>query len=334
MHEVLVSYSTKDKKWAEAACSVLESRGIRCWIAPRDIIPGTEWAEAIITGIDACKVMVLIFSASANASPHVRREVGRAISKGLTVVPCRVENVRPVGAMDYALGNTHWLDVFTPPVERQMKRLAETVQGLLGRDRGASSTVDVPPLPSDRTRQNASLRGSKTPKWNIRRKHGLIAAAALALVLLLAVSLIGIYWHRKDSASTPKNATTSVLESIPAGQTASTAKSVVAATSPSRSKNGSSSRGSPRNETAILNNSQVTAGLRHVRDGAGFFKSEIVAIVDNALALIAKRYGKELLIETWATVPADRVDAVKAMGKEARAQFFQEWGNSGPASGG
>jgi len=42
-------------------------------------VPGTEWGAAIIAGIDACKVMVLIFSSSANESPQVRREVERAI---------------------------------------------------------------------------------------------------------------------------------------------------------------------------------------------------------------------------------------------------------------
>src|ERR1700683_1072090 len=101
MHEVLISYSKKDKKWADAACSILESRGIRCWIAPRDIVPGTEWGASIIAGIDGCKIMVLNFSSSANASPQVRREVERAISKGLSVIPCRVEDVTPDGAMEY-----------------------------------------------------------------------------------------------------------------------------------------------------------------------------------------------------------------------------------------
>src|SRR5580704_5734102 len=112
MHEAIISYSTNDKKWADAACSVLEGRGIRCWIAPRDIVPGTEWGAAIVAGIDASNVMVLIFSASANESPQVRREVDRAISKGLTVIPCRIEKVQPAGAMEFALSNTHWLDVF------------------------------------------------------------------------------------------------------------------------------------------------------------------------------------------------------------------------------
>jgi len=74
-HEVFISYSSKDKKWADAACAVLERDRTRCWVAPRDITPGTEWRAAIISGMDASKMMVLIFSNHANESPQVRREV-------------------------------------------------------------------------------------------------------------------------------------------------------------------------------------------------------------------------------------------------------------------
>jgi formylglycine-generating enzyme required for sulfatase activity len=139
--QVFISYSSKDKHLADAACALLERHGTRCWIAPRDILPGSEWGASIIAGIDACKIMVLIFSGHANASRQVRREVERAISKGLTLVPCRVENAMPTGAMEYALGNTHWLDAFTPPVERQMEGLAPVVLALL---RAAGTSEEAP----------------------------------------------------------------------------------------------------------------------------------------------------------------------------------------------
>ncbi len=100
---------------------------MRCWIAPRDIIPGDEWGAAIIKGLKSCRLMVLIFSRHANASAQVRREVERAISRGMTVIPVRAEDVVPVGAMEFALGNTHWLDAFTPPVEQKLELLARTV---------------------------------------------------------------------------------------------------------------------------------------------------------------------------------------------------------------
>ncbi len=131
-HDVFLSYSSKDKNWADAACAVLERHRIRCWIAPRDITPGDEWGAAIVKGIKGSRIMVLIFSGHANASAQVRREVERAISQGMTVLPLRVEDVRPKGAMEYALSNTHWLDAFTPPVERQLEVLARSVKTLLG----------------------------------------------------------------------------------------------------------------------------------------------------------------------------------------------------------
>lgn len=45
-HDVFISYSYHDKNVANAVCSAVESAGIRCWIAPRDVLPGMEWGEA------------------------------------------------------------------------------------------------------------------------------------------------------------------------------------------------------------------------------------------------------------------------------------------------
>ena len=42
-------------------------------MAPRDIIPGKEWGEAIIDGISQCPLMILIFSSHSNQSQQVRR---------------------------------------------------------------------------------------------------------------------------------------------------------------------------------------------------------------------------------------------------------------------
>jgi formylglycine-generating enzyme required for sulfatase activity len=139
-HDVFLSYSSKDKNWADAACVVLERHRLRCWIAPRDITPGEEWGASIIKGINGSRMMVLIFSGHANASGQVRREVERAISQGMSVLPVRIEDVRPEGAMEYALGNTHWLDAFRPPIERHLESLARSVKRLLGHD---VESVDV-----------------------------------------------------------------------------------------------------------------------------------------------------------------------------------------------
>ena len=59
--DVFISYSSQDKPTADAACAALESANIRCWIAPRDIDPGRDYAESIIDAIESARVFVLIF---------------------------------------------------------------------------------------------------------------------------------------------------------------------------------------------------------------------------------------------------------------------------------
>jgi hypothetical protein len=54
--DVFISYSTKDKLAADATCAALEAAGVRCWIAPRDIMPGAEWGAAIVKALDHCRV--------------------------------------------------------------------------------------------------------------------------------------------------------------------------------------------------------------------------------------------------------------------------------------
>ena len=158
-HDVFLSYSSKDKTWADAACAVLERHRVRCWIAPRDITPGDEWGAAIIKGLNGSRIMVLIFSGHANASGQVRREVERAISQGMTVLPVRIEDVRPEGAMEYALGNRHWLDAFTPPVERQLELLARSVKTLLANDVESVAAPARRSLPSWRRHRMSLRRG-------------------------------------------------------------------------------------------------------------------------------------------------------------------------------
>ena len=58
---IFISYSTKDRYFANAICSWLEENDLKCWMAPRDISPGIQYGEAIINAINICKVMVIDF---------------------------------------------------------------------------------------------------------------------------------------------------------------------------------------------------------------------------------------------------------------------------------
>src|SRR5258707_1475752 len=129
--QVFISYSSKDKAIADTICQWLESAGIACWMAPRNIEFGSDWTEAIMRGITACRVFVLVFSENANVSGHVRREVAKAFSLGLQVIPFRIEDTLPQTSLSYFLETVHWLDAVTAPLEKHLNSLTERVKKLL-----------------------------------------------------------------------------------------------------------------------------------------------------------------------------------------------------------
>ncbi|HTL19825.1 MAG TPA: TIR domain-containing protein [Steroidobacteraceae bacterium] len=130
--DIFVSYCAKtDRDSAYELVEYTESRGIECWIAPRDVQGGMEWAAEIVNAITLAKVMVLIFSTSANSSPQVRREVMLAVDRGVRVVPFRIEDITPAASLEYFLAGHQWLDAFPPPLEPHYAKLVVCLNTLL-----------------------------------------------------------------------------------------------------------------------------------------------------------------------------------------------------------
>jgi TIR domain-containing protein len=75
--DAFISYASHDTHVAAA----LEDRGLKCWIAPRDVTPGAHYASEIVHAIDSARAIVLILSQDAANSPRVLREIERAASK-------------------------------------------------------------------------------------------------------------------------------------------------------------------------------------------------------------------------------------------------------------
>ena len=151
-HDVFISYSSHDKAIADAVCAALENRRIRCWIAPRDVLPGVPYGESLTEALEASRLLLLLLSAGANKSTHVMREVEAAVGRGIPILPLRIEDVPPSKSLGYYLKAIHWLDALTPPLEKHLQTTADTVQRLLDRQSAGAGdaskgqpSVDVAP---------------------------------------------------------------------------------------------------------------------------------------------------------------------------------------------
>ena len=165
---VFISYASRDAEIARELCAGLESAGLPCWIAPRDVRPGEPYAAAIVQALNTCRMLVLVLSKNSIESPHVVREVERACSKKRAVLSVRVDATDLPAELEYFVSSTHWLDASGGPVNRIIPQLIETVRG------GNVTAIarETPP----------AVMASKATRW---RKPALAGAAAL-----LAVGLI------------------------------------------------------------------------------------------------------------------------------------------------
>ncbi|MGD0642105.1 MAG: toll/interleukin-1 receptor domain-containing protein [Roseiarcus sp.] len=197
--DVFISYAGSDKTTADAVCATLEASGIRCWIAPRDILPGSDWSAAIVEALGRCRLLVLVFSANANESTQIRNEVVQAVNNGLAIVPFRIEATIPSKSLAYFMGGVHWLDALTPPLEAHIQTLATTVRTLLAAERGAPGLGAKARTAAGAA---ASLRAALYPYP--AQRGGLWPIAALVAGLVIAGSG-AVYWAagERNAANNP-----------------------------------------------------------------------------------------------------------------------------------
>ena len=180
--DVFLSYSSVNKNIADAIVSEFESHDIKCWYAPRDILPGEEWVSAITQAIEKCKVLVLVYTDESNSSRQVMNEVAVAFNEGKTIVPFRLTENKMSSEFEYYLTRVHWLDAVTPPLMEKIENLREYVDIIL-------SGVDT----SNLSRNAVERTKPEKIKKKSRKKYIIPAVAALAvLVLAVLILVVGI----------------------------------------------------------------------------------------------------------------------------------------------
>ncbi len=185
--DVFVSYASDDRDVANAVLAYLERHAIKCWIAPRDVTPGALYADEIIRSINTSKVLLLVLSENAAASPHVGKEIERASSKRRSIIALRTDAAPLTTALEYFLSESQWVDLRADGREVAFARLLSAIRHKLS---------------PDATTQGAD-RGFATPSVGSQPKRRLSRPVLLlgALIALAAVYLAADrFWWSKHAA--------------------------------------------------------------------------------------------------------------------------------------
>jgi hypothetical protein len=128
---VFISHAARDQGLARSVCAALEGAGIRCWMAPRDIPDGADWAAEIVSAIERSRALLLLLTEHANASRQVGREVGCADTRGVPLVPVRLAEVPLAGRLEFFVGDEQWIDALARPLEPVLDDLVARVRARL-----------------------------------------------------------------------------------------------------------------------------------------------------------------------------------------------------------
>ena len=161
---------------------------------PEDVPPGQSWPAAIVDGIRNGKVFVLVFSDVSNQSKQVTNEVGEAFDNSIPIVPFRIEEVTPSRELGYYIKSIHWLDAMTPPMERHLDKLAESVTALL-------SIEKKDQLPAAETVYKAQDKKRKSLPL------GAIALIGLAVIVILGIVGLWVVPKLNLESSSPTSTT-------------------------------------------------------------------------------------------------------------------------------
>jgi TolB-like protein/Flp pilus assembly protein TadD len=180
---------------ADAIVEALERQGLKCWIAPRDVVPGESYAGAIVHAIDATKLIVLVLSENAATSQHVLREVERASSKRHPVVAFRIDLAPMPVDLEYFLNTSQWLDASALGVERALPKLVDAVRRAV-----ASPLVATPAHASDTAARVADLSRPIDTKASQRLRRPVVAIIT-AMAVIVAYLGVDKFWLAKHVGS-------------------------------------------------------------------------------------------------------------------------------------
>jgi TolB-like protein/Tfp pilus assembly protein PilF len=190
--DAFISYATPDLAVALSACDALERAGISCWMAPRDVIPGEFYGDAIVNAIDGSKTTVLVLSQGAAASPHVLIELERTTAKRHPIISLRIDQSPLPAALQYFLNTSQWLDASGGDVVHALPKLVEAARrAIAGRQHAVAGSV--PPA--------AAAPPNFESPWRSNNSR-LVVIAAVILVLLAAFAA-GRVWLARPHAQVP-----------------------------------------------------------------------------------------------------------------------------------
>ena len=135
--KVFISHSKHDKPIAELICTALEGEGIGCWIAPRDIPYGNDWAGEIASAIENSCLFIFVLSENSNTSRQCPKEINIADNVGIPIVCVKIDDVEMSLTLKYHLSTQQILFLDASNIKEELKIVTSAISDKLSNKTGS-----------------------------------------------------------------------------------------------------------------------------------------------------------------------------------------------------
>lgn len=161
MAHIFISYSRKDRVFANKLAAALTSYGADVWIDIEDIPAGMKWSSAIQQGLDACDVMIVIISPDSMVSTNVADEWQYYLDNEKTLIPvlCRPAKVHfQLSRIQYVNFHDQEFDTVFTQLHSELRRKGVRLAPITKSDASVQITVQkLLPVVKDASRQTRRI---------------------------------------------------------------------------------------------------------------------------------------------------------------------------------
>jgi hypothetical protein len=124
---VFVSYASVDRAKVVPIVDGVKQNGQTVWIDQQEIAAGEGWAGEIVRAIKGAKGVLVMCSAAAFESDHVKREIYLADRYKKRLLPVFLEDASPPEDFEYFFAGVQWLRLHDTPEADRSKAVVQAL---------------------------------------------------------------------------------------------------------------------------------------------------------------------------------------------------------------
>lgn len=141
-YDVFISYQHYAKKIVDYLVENLERSGISCWYAPRNLIGGQEYDEAITKVISNARCVIAVISDEALESQWIKREIVLADDYNIPIISFEIAPISIQKGLTEMLAIKEKIVAYENP-SRSIKNLIEAINNISSKKEKKSSGANV-----------------------------------------------------------------------------------------------------------------------------------------------------------------------------------------------